>query len=167
MSEVKLLPCPFCGGTDVGESHISTYSVDSSYDVFGCRSCGARFEGGSAAEWNTRANLAERDAEVEALRAEVELLRMGVCGDACLHIAIERDQLKSRAEQLAEALLEWWRGNRPHRWSIAKHCDHPAVNCNTDSEIRAAYVAAKEARLRGIKRSPRRSGTGEQRCVRT
>lgn len=56
MSE-ELKACPFCGGTDIGSSYIETYSTDSSYDVFGCRSCGARFEDGSEKDWNTRTTL--------------------------------------------------------------------------------------------------------------
>ena len=53
---IELLPCPFCGGTDVGREHVSTYSLDSSYETFGCRSCWAVFVNGSAEEWNRRAN---------------------------------------------------------------------------------------------------------------
>lgn len=68
---VELLPCPFCGGRDIGHQWIETYSTDSSYDVFGCRSCGARFEEGDAAQWNTRASLAaHRRVEVTGLLQE-------------------------------------------------------------------------------------------------
>ena len=68
-----LLPCPFCGSTNIGDEHIVTYSTDSSYDVFGCNVCGARFEDGTPEEWNRRVpapavpddvagNLADYDA---------------------------------------------------------------------------------------------------------
>jgi Lar family restriction alleviation protein len=54
-------PCPFCGSKDIGYEYINTYSSDSSYNTFGCRDCGVRFEcddASSKAEdlkaWNTR-----------------------------------------------------------------------------------------------------------------
>lgn len=28
-SNIELLPCPFCGRTDIGDDHVTTYSVDS------------------------------------------------------------------------------------------------------------------------------------------
>lgn len=53
----ELKPCPFCGG-EAEEWEVSTYSIDSSYDMFGCRSCGIGFDTGKDAEnvklWNTR-----------------------------------------------------------------------------------------------------------------
>lgn len=54
----ELLPCPFCGSHDIGNRHVVTYSVDSSYDVFGCKDCGVGFVDGNAEEWNIRADLA-------------------------------------------------------------------------------------------------------------
>ncbi len=36
----KLKPCPFCGGNDIGVTYVETHSVDSSYETFGCKSCG-------------------------------------------------------------------------------------------------------------------------------
>lgn len=60
--KIELLPCPFCGGIDIGHSYIETYSCDSSYRVFGCISCGARFEEGDAQNWNRRAALAQQPA---------------------------------------------------------------------------------------------------------
>lgn len=61
--KIKLLPCPFCGGIDIGHSYIETYSCDSSYRVFGCISCGARFEEGDAQNWNRRAAIAQQPAQ--------------------------------------------------------------------------------------------------------
>ena len=44
--------------------------------------------------------------ELKRLRAQQPAAVDGACGDACAHIAIERDMLKARAERLAEALRE-------------------------------------------------------------
>lgn len=41
MQELK--PCPFCGSESIGSSYVETYSVDSSYHIFGCGNCGANF----------------------------------------------------------------------------------------------------------------------------
>lgn len=53
----QLKPCPFCGG-EATEWSVETYSLDSSYDMFGCRSCGIGFDTGKDAEnvklWNAR-----------------------------------------------------------------------------------------------------------------
>ena len=104
-ADVELLPCPFCGGTDIGETHVTTFSVDSSYDIFGCNTCGANFEDGSAREWNARANVlhhtAAQAAEIEALRAEVERLT-----ERAQHAEDVAAGEHFRAERLAEA-LEW------------------------------------------------------------
>lgn len=67
IGKVVLKPCPFCGSTDIGEDYIQTYSVDSSYDVFGCRGCGARFENGNAADWNRRLESAAAPVEVDGV----------------------------------------------------------------------------------------------------
>ena len=63
MSELKA--CPFCGGSDIGYTHVETYSLDSSYDVFGCKVCGIGIDGcdqdikcdhdQNVKEWNNRA----------------------------------------------------------------------------------------------------------------
>lgn len=60
----ELLPCPFCGSSDIGERHVVTYSVDSSYNMFGCDQCLAGFEEGDATEWNRRAELTRLRAQV-------------------------------------------------------------------------------------------------------
>lgn len=72
----ELKPCPFCGGNDIGHSYIETYSTDSSYDVFGCRSCGARFEDGSEKDWNTRATL--KAGQGEAVEVVAHLILGGI-----------------------------------------------------------------------------------------
>lgn len=54
-TEITPLPCPFCGGNNIVNSFVETYSTDSSYDVFGCDDCGARFEDGNVEMWNRRA----------------------------------------------------------------------------------------------------------------
>lgn len=54
-----LLPCPFCGGSDIGEGQVVGYSIDSSFYTFGCRDCGAVFIDGEAGEWNRRAAIAK------------------------------------------------------------------------------------------------------------
>lgn len=54
----RLLPCPFCGGDDIGNRYIETYSCDSSYDIFGCKACGAGFNNDDQSGpslWNRRA----------------------------------------------------------------------------------------------------------------
>jgi Lar family restriction alleviation protein len=58
---IVLLPCPFCGSIDIGFDMVPAYSLDSSYGVFGCRDCGARFETqnnvvsrSDIETWNTR-----------------------------------------------------------------------------------------------------------------
>ena len=97
-ADVELLPCPFCGGTNVGEDWVTTYSVDSSYAVFGCRDCGARYEDGGPNEWNRRYTAA-KDAEIEALKAEVAAQRTradAMAGEAIKH--------EARADRLAEAM---------------------------------------------------------------
>lgn len=71
-----MLPCPFCGGTSVGEDYHETFSVDSSYYTFGCDHCGAGFVGGNTKEnraaWNRRAlSASEPKASIEAKDALV------------------------------------------------------------------------------------------------
>lgn len=51
---VELKPCPFCGSANIGNEYVITYSVDSNYDTFGCRDCGAIFVNGSPDDWNRR-----------------------------------------------------------------------------------------------------------------
>ena len=90
---VELLPCPFCGGTDIGDEHVVTYSVDSSYDTFGCRTCGARFENGNSSKWNTR----------------VSAHGQPVVGEAWLRQAIEEFKYLSGRTDLPMQDRERWR----------------------------------------------------------
>ena len=57
MTDLK--PCPFCGGSHITEWEVTTFSVDSSYDMFGCADCRIGFDDGRDEEnirtWNTRA----------------------------------------------------------------------------------------------------------------
>lgn len=57
----KLKPCPFCGGNNIGITYVESYSVDSSYETFGCKSCGIGIDQYDAKspqqelnEWNKR-----------------------------------------------------------------------------------------------------------------
>lgn len=94
----ELKPCPFCGSNNIGHEHITTYSTDSSYDVFGCNDCGARFEDGTPEEWNRRATgLRTGNATADVLDAEVKKLRRDL-GRQVLYT----DEQQARAEK-AEA----------------------------------------------------------------
>ena len=62
----KLKPCPFCGGDNIGTDYIATYSLDSSFYVFGCLDCDITFMTDSAKIddyclelWNKRVNKSE------------------------------------------------------------------------------------------------------------
>lgn len=66
MSEIKLKPCPFCGGTDLDyyvDNFVSTYVE--------CNSCGVKVQGAYNSErgekeadelWNRRANTNESNS---------------------------------------------------------------------------------------------------------
>lgn len=78
------LPCPFCGSTNIGDDQTVTYSIDSSYDTFGCLDCCAVFVNGDCADWNRRAAApptslvtieAERLVELERDAARYRWLR--------------------------------------------------------------------------------------------
>lgn len=71
----KLLPCPFCGSTDIRDEYQETFSVDSSYNLFGCQGCGAGFVEGDAAGWNRRTRSTLVPVLVEALKKAVRDLR--------------------------------------------------------------------------------------------
>lgn len=84
-AEPDLLPCPFCGGTEIYTVPMEHPSVGE-YWMVGCNNSDCpmdtdrvKIEGGTlekaAAVWNTRAtdaNLAQLQAENERLRAEVD-----------------------------------------------------------------------------------------------
>lgn len=66
-----LLPCPFCGGTDIELSHYPTYDVahPDVYEIL-CPDCGGRGgEGWTEAEaiaaWNTRAERTCRETTID------------------------------------------------------------------------------------------------------
>ena len=59
-----LLPCPFCGGKNIGWEYRSAYSTDSSYAFFGCLDCQMGSDSANennrmcphdVKQWNTRA----------------------------------------------------------------------------------------------------------------
>lgn len=86
MSEV-LKPCPFCGG-EASDWGVETYSLDSSYEMFGCEACGIGFDTGRDAEnitaWNTRAAPKVRLPDAaKALLGCDELGGRKVVYDAC------------------------------------------------------------------------------------
>lgn len=142
MTDIELLPCPFCGGKA---------SMMHSYPCWvECVSCGADTpdsapvdEDGAAAAWNTRANVAHataaKDAEIERLRVEVRELRKRQAGwerhvaaAGCEYVRDgEHDALVNRrAERLAEALrdaLEYLHHHlpdealAPHRAALRDH----------------------------------------------
>lgn len=105
MSDVKLLPCPFCGGEaqmwgDASRTYIRcgndqciVYTGDPLpyNDVTHVQD--------AITAWNTRANLASRDAEVEALRKQRDEARR-LYFDAVEKLAPKADL----AERLAGAL---------------------------------------------------------------
>lgn len=63
----KLKACPFCGGNDIGEDYVEAYSIDSSFSVFGCRTCGGCFREEAITEkWNSR----PREESLERLLRE-------------------------------------------------------------------------------------------------
>lgn len=111
-AEVELLPCPFCGGTEI---HFGPMDSPSAWEcwVVGCNNydCpldvdSVKVEFGTpeqaAAAWNTRAtdaNLAALQAEIERLRMEVERWKRVNAEQVKLHVKAE-----IRAEQLAEVL---------------------------------------------------------------
>lgn len=79
-----LLPCPFCGGDDIGNRYIETYSCDSSYDIFGCKACGAGFNNDDQSGpslWNRR----DAAPAVQGEPIEVECRQCGACG----HVGID------------------------------------------------------------------------------
>src|SRR5690606_16343709 len=81
MTDIDLLPCPFCGGTEIYIGPMNRPSAWGYWEV-GCNNddCpldvdSVKVEGGTlekaAAAWNTRAT----DANLAALQAEIERLR--------------------------------------------------------------------------------------------
>lgn len=82
-----------------------------------------------------------KDAEIEALRAEVERLKV------VAHGFVDEIALKDRrAEQLAEALRGWWEARRPVSWTEDQHRSCPHVNLATDAEeaLATALLRAQE-----------------------
>ena len=99
-AEVELLPCPFCGGTEI---HFGPMDASSAWEywVVGCNNYDCPLDADSvkvefgtpekaAAAWNTRAT----DANLAALQAEIEKLREALAA------------LKAENEMLREALKD-------------------------------------------------------------
>jgi len=105
-AETDLLPCPFCGeGEHLLVEHLEGTILHPAHRIR-CDNCGASTgytDRDFRADWNARACVS---SATEALRAEVEVLRISSFANASVHIGIERDRQKARAERLAEALRE-------------------------------------------------------------
>lgn len=165
-ADVELLPCPFCGG----QPHMQSDSdVDGCYwSKVRCGSCGAATRGKWASssantcpqwyaevreEWNRRACVAHataaKDAEIEALRAEVGLLRHGnVAYSQQVADLIGRAGLaEARAERLAEA-LRWYAEQAAGCRKLGRDGDaaRAALDADGGGRARAALhpTAAKE-----------------------
>lgn len=132
---VKLKPCPFCGGNNIGWDWREGYSCDSSYAFFGCLDCNIGMDNASehdvshpedVAAWNRRAlsaptppadvaGLVERLLIVEE---DPEQIYMGdglynVCkegADALTTLSARVAELEALAHRLTEErdrALEW------------------------------------------------------------
>lgn len=104
----ELLPCPFCGSSDIGERHVVTYSVDSSYNMFGCDQCLAGFEEGDATEWNRRAELTRLRAQVTDEMVERAVAAFGE-RDGFVPFDRDADHWAGKMRAALTAALEGWK----------------------------------------------------------
>ena len=105
-ADIKLLPCPFCGRDEhLQVEHLEGTVVHPAYRV-SCDNCGASTgytDKDCRAVWNERANVAHasaaKDAEIEALRVDVEAWKTShsLLTDTCHHF-------QARAKRLEESL---------------------------------------------------------------
>lgn len=91
-ADIELLPCPFCGGTS------TLTDKDSPICPVGHILCDDCYASADSTRWNQRATAA-KDAEIEALRAEREV----IVAEAVKY-ADKSGRLEAKVEQLAEAL---------------------------------------------------------------
>jgi hypothetical protein len=74
----KLKACPFCGGNDIGEDYVEAYSIDSSFSVFGCRTCGGCFREEAITEkWNSRPREEALERLLREAREHIYRFAMG------------------------------------------------------------------------------------------
>jgi hypothetical protein len=112
MSNIKLKPCPFCGGKcDI--ERIGTSRVSMQYQ---CGECGCSLETGETwldddCRWNTRHNdtLTAKVAELEALVLKIRNIagaqsEQGACWDD--EIALEHSEAITKVYNLARKALE-------------------------------------------------------------
>lgn len=100
MTDIKLLPCPFCGRDEhLQVEHLEGTVVHPAYRV-SCDNCGASTgytDKDCRAVWNERANMepliAENERLAEALRDAAEALQVaGLPGNAKLFRSMLHDQ---------------------------------------------------------------------------
>lgn len=109
-ADIKLLPCPFCGGrADIvrggADEEIWPHRAFSRAFCTGCqaRQLFHKTDADAAAAWNIRANVAHhtaaKDAEIERLRVDVEAWKAShsLLTDTCHHF-------QARAKRLEESL---------------------------------------------------------------
>jgi len=55
-------------------------------------------------------------------------------------------QLLKERDEMANAILSWWKGHRPISFSVQDHIETPTVNLPLNSDKQLARVAAKIAK---------------------
>ncbi len=98
----ELLPCPFCGGDNIG-----TLTIRPEHALAHCTDCGA---GNGLARWNTRANLADYERRT---RSAIEF--------SCTPTNLDNNGTASGSQQGAECDVE--RDAARYRWLRARDLD--------------------------------------------
>lgn len=127
MSEVKLMPCPFCSSEAMHsgcDEH--GYAVTcTNHECYAYNKAWPPTRELAITAWNTRANLAERDAEIAELRARAERLQdeldnkwaegVHTCGDHCQrHMCVMRRSVDHLAEACDRLIAKWDRQADEH-----------------------------------------------------